>query len=445
MIKTVSDYIAVHKLLASDGKYLVALSGGADSVALLLLLRLLDYTVEAVHCNFHLRGDESDRDEQFVTDLCVRLDIPLHKAHFDTREYAALHKQSIELAARNLRYKYFEQLRRDIGADGICIAHHRDDLVETVLMNMVRGTGIHGMVGIRPRNGNILRPLLCVSRADIEGFLAEQHQDYVTDSTNLEDDATRNMVRHHVVPFLQQINPAAAENIAKTAHLMTDIEAIYNADIERCRRECSMECSGEKGLALRIVTDKLMTHPAPSTALYELLSPFGFSGVQAEGIISGISTQRFGKLFHSPTHTAVICSNCIEMGKIVNNDFPPLHIPFADTYVLHGGKRIRLEILPAASTDISRTPDIATLDADKVAFPLILRRIENGDRFRPFGMKGSKLVSDFLTDTKCSYFEKQRQLALLDANGTIIWLVGRRTNDACKVQVSTQQILRISI
>lgn len=332
-----------------------------------------------------------------------------------------------------------------IGADGICVAHHRDDLVETVLMNIVRGTGIHGMVGIRPRNGNILRPLLCVSRADIEGFLAEQHQDYVTDSTNLEDDATRNMVRHHVVPFLQQINPAAAENIAKTAHLMTDIEAIYNADIERCRRECVMECSGEKGLALRIVTDKLMTHPAPSTALYELLSPFGFSGVQAEGIIAGISTQRFGKLFHSPTHTAVICSNCIEMGKIVNNDFPPLHIPFADTYVLHGGKRIRLEILPAASTDISRTPDIATLDADKVAFPLILRRIENGDRFRPFGMKGSKLVSDFLTDTKCSYFEKQRQLALLDANGTIIWLVGRRTSDICKVHANTQQILRISI
>ena len=231
MIKTVSDYIAAHKLLAPYGKYLVALSGGADSVALLLVLCRLGYSIEAVHCNFHLRGDESDRDEHFVTNLCLRLGVVLHKVHFDTREYAAVRKQSIELAARNLRYGYFEQLRSDIGADGICVAHHRDDLVETVLMNIVRGTGIHGMVGIRPRNGYILRPLLCIGRSDIEHFLAEQHQDYVTDSTNLEDDATRNVFRHHVVPLLQSINPAAVENIAGTARLMTDVETIYNLSL----------------------------------------------------------------------------------------------------------------------------------------------------------------------------------------------------------------------
>lgn len=443
MIKTVSNYISAHKLLASDGKYLVALSGGADSVALLLLLRSLGYDVEAVHCNFHLRGDESDRDELFVTRLCNRLGILLHKVHFDTREYATLHKQSIEMAARNLRYKYFEQLRRDIDADGICVAHHRDDLVETVLMNIVRGTGVHGMVGIRPRNGFVFRPLLCVGRADIERFLAEEHQDYVTDSTNLEDDATRNMFRHHVVPLLQTINPAAVENIAKNAHLMTDVETIYNAEIERCRKDSVVDVD-DKVLQCRIKTGELLRHPAPSTVLYELLSPYGFSGIQAESIIESIKKHSFGKVFRSATHTAVTCSGCIEVGKTVNDDFAPMRIPFADTFVLHDSSKIKLEIVDRRSTDISRDPDIATLDADKIKFPLTLRRVEVGDRFRPFGMKGSKLVSDFLTDAKCSYFEKQGQLVLLDADDTVIWLVGRRTSDVCKVRANTRSILIIS-
>lgn len=444
MIKTVSNYIALHKLLVDSGKYLVALSGGADSVALLLLLRGMKYNVEAVHCNFHLRGDESDRDELFVTDLCARLDVPLHKVHFDTREYVALHKQSIEMAARNLRYKYFEQLRQDIDADGICVAHHRDDLVETVLMNMVRGTGIHGMVGIRPRNGYILRPLLCVSRADIEEFLAERHQDYVTDSTNLEDDATRNVFRHHVVPLLQTIIPAAVENIAKTARLMTDVETIYNADIERRRKECVVE-DDVSGVECRIMTGNLLGHPAPSAVLYELLAPYGFTGVQSSGVMASVIAGNIGRVFHSATHTAVTCRDSIDIGKTVYNNFSSMRIPIAGTYVLQNGKKMKLEIIDGNVSDISHTPDIATLDAGKIKFPLTLRLVENGDRFRPFGMKGSKLISDFLTDIKCSYFDKQHQLVLLDASGTIIWLVGRRTSDLCRVQANTKSILKISI
>lgn len=444
MIKSVSKYITAHKLLAADGKYLVALSGGADSVALLVLLCHMGYNVEAVHCNFHLRGGESDRDERFVTDLCARLGIVLHKAHFDTLEYAALHKQGIELAARNLRYSYFEQLRCDIDADGICVAHHRDDLVETVLMNIVRGTGIHGMVGIRPRNGYILRPLLCVGRSDIERFLAEHNQEYVTDSTNLEDDATRNVFRHHVVPLLREINPAAVENIAATARLMTDAETIYNADIDRCRKDFVVDV-GRDGVALRIMTGRLMQHPAPSTVLYELLSVYGFNGVLTSNIIACIAGGNVGRVFHSSTHTAVTCRDFIEVGKRADNDFAPMRLPIVGTYVLHDGGKMRLEIVNRTEAGISRSNDIATLDADKVMFPLTLRRIENGDRFRPFGMKGSKLVSDFMTDTKCSYFEKQSQLVLADAGGTVVWLVGRRTSDVCRVQTDTERILRIII
>lgn len=203
-IQKVREYIQDQHLLTSTKElYLVALSGGADSVALLLSLRALGYQVEACHCNFHLRGEESNRDEQFCVKLCERLAIPLHRIHFDTRSYATLHKESIELAARNLRYRYFEQLRQDMNAEGICVAHHRDDSVETVLINLVRGTGINGLTGISSRNGNILRPLLCVNKEEILAYLEEKNESYITDSSNLVDDVVRNKIRLRILPLLK--------------------------------------------------------------------------------------------------------------------------------------------------------------------------------------------------------------------------------------------------
>ena len=231
MWSKVERYIEKHKLLNPNELYLVALSGGADSVALLLLLKNAHFNVHAAHCNFHLRGDESDRDEAFCVELCQRLGVELHRAHFDTREYAELHKVSIEMAARELRYKWFEQLRQDIGAAGICVAHHRDDSVETVLLNLVSGTGLRGLTGIQPRNGHILRPLLCVSRAEIEAFLAEKGQKYVTDSTNLEADVQRNIVRLEVLPLLRKLNPAVAENIQRTAENLAEAQLVLNVAI----------------------------------------------------------------------------------------------------------------------------------------------------------------------------------------------------------------------
>ena len=179
-LKLVIDYSQRHKLFHAKGLYLVALSGGADSVALLRVMKAMGITVHAMHCNFHLRGTESDRDEQFCKDLCERLGIELHLIHFDTKTYSTLHHVSIEMAARDLRYAYFNRLAKDLSACGICVAHHRDDCAETVLLNLLRGTGVHGLRGIMPRNGNILRPLLCVGRKDIEQYLTAISQDYVT-------------------------------------------------------------------------------------------------------------------------------------------------------------------------------------------------------------------------------------------------------------------------
>ena len=218
MLNKISAFIEQHQLLRhDDAKYIVALSGGADSVALLLVMHQLGYRVEAAHCNFRLRGQESDRDEQFVAELCNKKQTPLHIIHFDTVAYAKLHQVSIEMAARELRYRYFEQLRQDIGADDVCVAHHQDDAVETLLMNLLRGTGIHGLTGIRPRNGHIVRPMLCVTRAEIVGYLDSAHQPYVTDSTNLVPDVVRNKIRLNVIPQLLALNPSASQNIARTA------------------------------------------------------------------------------------------------------------------------------------------------------------------------------------------------------------------------------------
>ena len=228
MWNKVADFIAKHQLLSHDDLHVVAISGGADSVALLLILKQLGYRIEAAHCNFHLRGDESDRDEEFVKSLCKSYDIPLHLIHFETGEYATLHQVSIEMAARDLRYGYFRQLCQDIGASDVCVAHHRDDAVETLLMNLIRGAGIHGLTGIRPKNGQIVRPLLCLSRQEIEDYLKTIHQEYVVDSTNLVDDVVRNKIRLRVLPILREINPNVAENIDKTAHYLQQTEKIFN-------------------------------------------------------------------------------------------------------------------------------------------------------------------------------------------------------------------------
>ena len=422
-------------------KYLVAISGGADSVCLLLKMIEEGRSVEAVHCNFHLRGDESDRDEAFVVSLCQRLGVPLHRVHFDTKEYAALHKVSIELAARELRYRYFEQLRQDIGAEAIMVAHHRDDNVETVLMNMVRGTGIRGMAGIRPVNGHILRPLLDMSRADIEAYLARKGETYVTDSTNLEDDATRNKFRHHVIPLLQSLNPKASENIHSTSRHIAEAEKILSWAISRARHDVFLSPS-------LIDIDKLLSFVSPSYLLNEICRDYGFTPSQCDDMLAAASASHVGATFLSSTHIAAIAtvggSLCIQFAP-KSAQPKEYRLPEPGIYRLADGLSLTLEKTDISDDfRISKSPEVATLDINKVKFPLTLRPIRQGDRFSPFGMKGTKLVSDYLTDIKCSVIDRQRQMVVEDATGMIIWLVGRRTNDKCRIDSSSNAALIIT-
>jgi len=211
LMKKVKEFIEKEDLFSKQDKILVALSGGADSVALTRILITLGYHCEAAHCNFELRGEESDRDEDFVRNFCRSLNIKCHSIHFETRRYADQQSISIEMAARELRYNWFSKICEESDCQVVAVAHHKDDSVETMLLNLIRGTGINGLLGIRPKNGNVVRPLLCASRQEVVAYLHRMNQTYVTDSTNLEDEYTRNKIRLNLLPLMEEINPSVKD------------------------------------------------------------------------------------------------------------------------------------------------------------------------------------------------------------------------------------------
>ena len=438
MLNKVAGFIAKHRLLSREGLHLVALSGGADSVALLLILKELGYRIEAAHCNFHLRGEESNRDEDFVKELCRKQDIPFHVIHFDTKEYASLHQVSVEMAARELRYDYFRQLRQDIGADKVCVAHHRDDAVETLLMNLMRGSGIHGLTGIRAHHGEIVRPLLAVSRQEIEEYLHSIGQDFVTDSTNLVDDVLRNKIRLNVLPLLEKINPNVAENIGKTARFMQETEKVVETAIRQQQEEFIEHDAQRETETVSI--EALQQLPSPELFLYEWLAKKGFNTTQVEQLtehLNGIS----GRAFETPDHTLLIDREYLVLARR-KAPMKSLRIPEEGRYRID--ENICIDIKSLENVFISKSDDCITIDKSKVKYPLTVRPIANGDAFIPFGMTGRKLVSDFLTDQKCSLLEKRNQLVVTDCEGQILWLVGKRTDNRFRVTEQTTEVLQIA-
>lgn len=439
MLNKISDFIAKHQLLSHDDLHLVALSGGADSVALLLILQQLGYHVEAAHCNFHLRGEESDRDEIFVKSLCKKLNIQLHLIHFNTKEYASLHQVSIEMAARDLRYGYFRQLCQDIGAASVCVAHHRDDAVETLMINLLRGSGIHGLTGIRPKNDYIVRPLLCISREEIEQYLHSIGQDYVTDSTNLVNDILRNRIRLEVIPLLKELNPKASENIEKTSIYLHEAEKIFNESV--ANQKASLIRNDSDSFPQSVSIPCLLKLPSPEYFLHEWLSPFGFNAQQIEQIIIQLQGES-GREFLTASHTLVIDRDTL---ILASHQAPMKSMKIPEEGLYRYDENTRFEVKVSTDLTISRSSDCVTLDAATIRFPLIIRPVETGDRFCPFGMEGHRLVSDFLTDSKLSILDKRRQLVVTDHDGQIIWIVGLRADNRFRITPQTSKIIRLSL
>lgn len=458
MLNKVKTYIDTHKLLRPDGRYIVGLSGGADSVALLLILKELGYYVEAAHCNFHLRGKESQRDEEYCINLCREQDVKLHLTRFKTTEYAEKHKVSIEMAARTLRYNYFETLRQDIGADAVCVAHHRDDSVETVLLNLVRGTGLRGLMGIRSRNKHIIRPLLACSKADIEAYLAAKGQAFVTDSSNLVADVKRNKLRLEVVPTLKEINPSFDETIMKMSESIGEAQKIINASLKSA---FSSIVSVENGDAdtlfshlqdgtfkqtlpnLRIDIAALQSYVSPEYFLFYLLIPYGFTSPQVRGIAYSLLSES-GKEYITDSYTLLFDRKMILVSQREKTAPKPLELPETGKYIYseHCSIEIKEEVVGSNFTIPTASNEIV-VDKAKVHFPIVLRRTATADRFRPFGMRGSKLVSDYLTNLKVDAVSKRKQLVLVDGNGEIMWVVGRRSSETYRIGSTTTTALRI--
>lgn len=421
MIKQrVAQYIEKEKLFSFKDRILVALSGGADSVALLHILLSLGYKCEAAHCNFHLRGEESNRDETFVKHLSVQLNIDIHIVHFQTQEYAAKQKISIEMAARELRYNWFADLKQKTQATVIAVAHHQDDSVETMLLNLIRGTGINGLRGIRPKNGDIVRPLLCITRNDIISYLQSINQSYVTDSTNLQDEYTRNKIRLKLIPLMQEINPSIQESLAHTGNLLNEVQKVYKKAIT----ESISRVRSSDGVRI----NALLQEASPQAILFEILHPIGFTSSQIDNIFLALNAQP-GKQFIS------------ELGWRVVKDRETLLIK----------KNTSPAPAPPYSLDISEHPyspnfiipkdkHTACFDADKIKSPLKIRRWQQGDEFYPFGMKGKKKVSDYLTDKKYSLFQKENQWVLC-AGENILWIIGERIDNRYRLDSKSQRIL----
>ena len=426
--KKIAQYIDQEKLFTREDKILVTLSGGADSVALLRLLLDMGYTCEAAHCNFHLRGDESVRDEMFVRELCLQLVVPLHVQHFQTMEEAEKRHISIEMAARELRYAWFEQLRLQQGADVIAVAHHKDDSVETLLLNLIRGTGINGLLGIRPKNGNIVRPLLCLDRKEITEYLQAIGQSYVTDSTNLQDEYTRNKIRLNLLPLMQKINPSVKESLLRTAEYLNDAALLYKKGIEEGKRKVQ---TGQD-----ILISALLQEPAPETLLFEILSPLGFNATQIKDIFNSLNGQP-GKIFLSRGWRVIKDRKFLQIEPVCSEDTSTVFSPDdpALPFCL-----IMEELEVTDDFVIPRDRNTACFDADKLKQPLTVRRCRQGDAFVPFGMTGRKKVSDYLTDRKFSLSRKEQQWVLCSGSH-IIWLIGERADNRFKIDAQTRKVI----
>jgi len=431
VIDKVRLYIETHRLLNHDKPVITGISGGSDSVSLLYILNCLGYNCIAAHCNFHLRGDEANRDADFARQAAINQGNLFEQTDFNTEEYARERHISAEMAAREMRYQWFEQLRIKHDAQAIAVAHHRDDNAETLLLNLVRGAGIRGLCGMKPRNGFIVRPFLCLDKDEIMRFVADKNIAFVNDSTNSSTDYKRNFIRIKALPLLKDLNPSVTGTLSDTAERLADVEAIYSQAVAAIAEGIVQKADNER---IELSISKLLQTVAPKTVLYEMLKPYGFTGAVTEEIFSSL-TGISGKKFYSSTSYEALKDRdtllvyqaeplCEDKTYIIENEVfdcsaLPVRLAVSKVAIAEGFK-------PPA------TPDVATFDYDKLRFPLTMRRWRHGDRFVPFGMKGSKKLSDLFTDCKLSLADKQH-LFLLCSGDDIIWVTGIRSDNRYRI------------
>ena len=439
MLRKLIRHIEKEELFKRSEKLLVAVSGGLDSVVLLHLLYKMEVNCVVAHCNFKLRDKDSDRDEIFVKDLAEKYNFPVHTIAFETAEYAKEKGISIEMAARDLRYDWFEKIRKESECSYILTAHHADDVIETVLINLTRGTGIHGLTGIKAKINRLVRPLLPFSRDELKAYAIDNQVEYREDYTNAQTDFVRNKIRHQIIPVLREINPSIQKTMYENVARFSDVDLIYNNEIIN-KRSNLIDQEEDR---LLISLDELKKLPAQNSHLFELLKPYGFHSRDVANIIESLDSIS-GKIFFSDDFQILRDREYLVLSKKREKESGVFELQENDQVDVFD-KRFNCQIYERPSDfKFSTNPQIACFDADKLSFPLKLRKWQEGDVFRPIGMKGRKKVSDYFIDNKFSLTDKENAWLLVSGDD-IVWLVGHRMDDRFKITKKTSNIYRIEI
>lgn len=435
--QTIKGILADKCAVLSTDNLIVAVSGGADSMALLHLLSKLDYQLLAAHCNFGLRGEQSDADECLVADYCKGSGIALKTIKFDTDNYAKENGISIEMAARDLRYNWFDKLTVEHGFNVVITGHHGNDSIETFFLNLVRGTGLRGLSGMHYRNKKVVRPLLDFPREAVEKYCQEESIVYRHDESNDDTKFIRNKIRHEIIPVLESINPSFYKTMQANIEHLKDAELGLDSEIMRFKK-CDMVNEDNKVI---IPISKLDNYPLYKSILFEVLKDFGFNASIVSDVIKHLNNSS-GKQFFSETH------------RLIKDRYNLLVLPIDEADVGHfwveeGQNKdilnvdVRVFSKPKDFT-FSRESSLIHLDADLIDLPLMVRKWEKGDSFVPLGMKGFKKVSDFFIDEKYSLLDKEAAWLMLSGED-VIWIVGKRVDDRYKVTNRTKNIMEIKL
>ena len=422
--------------LNKQTKILLALSGGLDSVALLHLFNLSGFSFQVAHCNFNLRAEESDVDEKFVIDLCVSLNIPLHIKQFNTEAFAKDNGISIQMAARDLRYSWFEEIRKSKQVDYIATAHHQDDQIETVLLNLSRGTGLKGMHGILAKHETLIRPLLFCDRLALELWVEDNKFLYREDSSNASVKYSRNKLRHKVLPVLKEINASLGstmqQNVERFEASHQNLSFFYE------KERASILSTKEDEITINLL--ELQKLPSPIDALFHYLSVYGFNDWKA---MEQQLNSNSGKIISSKTHQLLKDRNSLILKEVPIYCDKEYLIQATDSSMSEP-INLKFTCLQVGDFKLIKDSAIAALDYDKLDFPLTLRKWRKGDVFQPLGMRGKKKLSDFFIDKKLSVFEKQNSWVVC-SDEQIIWVVGMRIDERFKLVDESQKVYLVQL
>lgn len=438
MLNQFIQNIKQNQLFESRQKILLAISGGIDSMVLLHLFEKSGFNYGIAHCNFKLRGNESDEDEEFVKKQVLIHGVPAFFETFETKEHADINGVSIEMAARELRYEFFEKVRIENGFDFIATAHHQDDLIETFFLNLSRKTGIRGLTGIKEKTGTIIRPLLFAGRGEIENYAHENYIDFREDSSNSEVVFQRNFLRHKILPLFSELNPSFKKNILASIENLKDAEQVYSGFIHSEKMGVVSENQNETVINI----EKLQKTSFPKILLFEILSTFNFNSTVVNEIIKSFATSS-GKQFFSKTHRAVKDRKDLFISLITNEDAKIFYIENEDLELFEP-LDIVIEKLPAEGFQIIKNPNIACIDLSEIDFPLLIRKWQQGDYFQPLGMSGFKKISDFFIDQKIPIHEKEN-IWILCSGKKVVWIMGHRIDNRFKITPQTTNVLKIEI